>query len=466
MPRRALEERYALLREILTAKTPPELPRDLAAEEELARLYAELLELRRFIMAIAGGDLSTSTDIRGYTAGALKTLQANLKHMTWQTQMIATGDFSQRLDFMGDFSKAFNSMASQLEESQRIIRESQEELARTNAGLELEVSRRERAQDALAEREAHYRNLTETMKDVVWILDTETLHFTYVSPSVERLRGFTPKEIMAQPLDAALAPRETWTLTQMIRANRQKFLDGSIDETMYFTSEVEQIRKDGSTVWTEAIVRYVRNEKTGGIDIHGVTRDISDRRALRLELERQATTDSLTGIANRRHFLSLAEREVRRCGRHGCSISLLMIDIDHFKNVNDTFGHATGDLAIRAVATACGSELRNSDLIGRIGGEEFCILLVETELEKACGVAERLRGLVQDIRLTADDGRTVGLTASIGVAGLRHGEHDLPDLMARADKALYQAKNAGRNRVECHENSDPASARGGCTGTP
>jgi diguanylate cyclase (GGDEF)-like protein len=423
MPRRALEERYALLREILTAKTPPELPRDLAAEEELARLYAELLELRRFIMAIAGGDLSTSTDIRGYTAGALKTLQANLKHMTWQTQMIATGDFSQRLDFMGDFSKAFNSMASQLEESQRIIRESQEELARTNAGLELEVRRRERAQAALAEREAHYRNLTETMKDVVWILDTETLHFTYVSPSVERLRGFTPKEIMAQPLDAALAPRETWTLTQMIRANRQKFLDGSIDETMYFTSEVEQIRKDGSTVWTEAIVRYVQNDKTGGIDIHGVTRDISDRRAL-------------------------------------------MIDIDHFKNVNDTFGHATGDLAIRAVATACGSELRNSDLIGRIGGEEFCILLVETELEKACGVAERLRGLVQDIRLTADDGRTVGLTASIGVAGLRHGEHDLPDLMARADKALYQAKNAGRNRVECHENSDPDSARGGCTGTP
>ena len=442
---------WSLLREILTAKVPPELPQDLAAKDEFARLYADLLELRRCIMAIASGDLSTSTTIKGYTVGALKTLQANLKHMTWQTQTIAAGDFSQRLDFLGDFSKAFNSMASQLEESLRTIRQSQEELRRTNDGLQREIKRRELAQAALAEKEAYYRSLTETMKDVVWILDTETLRFTYVSPSVERLRGFTPEEIMAQPLNAALAPGEAETLTQMIQFNRDNFLAGIIGEDRYFTSEVEQPRKDGSTVWTEAIVRYVRNEKTGAVEIHGVTRDISDRRALRLELERQATTDSLTGVANRRHFLRTAQKELSRCGRHNCPACLLMLDIDHFKKVNDTFGHATGDLAIQAVAATCVKELRSFDLIGRVGGEEFAILLAETDMKNAVNVAERLCRLVEKVNLVTQDNRPVRLTLSIGVAQHAQADQDLSELMAQADQALYNAKNNGRNTVEIYE---------------
>lgn len=447
----------ALLGDVLRAKVPPDLPAEFAGEREVSRLYHELLELRHVIAAMAGGGLSANVGSKGYTAGALKTLQANLKHMTWQTQMIADGDYSQRLDFLGDFSKAFNAMASQLEESQRTIRESRENLTRINAGLELEIEQRKRAQAALAESEAHYRNLTETMKDVVWILDTDTLRFTYVSPSVERLRGFTPEEIMAHPLDAALTPREAITLKQTIRANRQDFLAGMIDETMYFTSEVEQTHKDGSPIWTEAIVRYVRNEKTGAVELHGVIRDISDRRALRLELERQATTDSLTGIANRRHFLSLGQKEINRCARHGCAICLLMLDIDHFKKVNDTFGHATGDLAIQAVAKACGSELRDSDLLGRLGGEEFAILLVETDLQRAYGVAERLRTLVHDIRLFTKDRHRVRLTASIGLTERQHGEQDLSEILARADAALYRAKNSGRNRVERWEDSTAKS---------
>jgi len=117
-----LDRASALLREILTAKAPPELPAGLAADAELARLHSELLELRHFVMAIASGDLSISTSLKGYTAGALKTLQANLKHMTWQTQMIASGDFSQRLEFMGEFSKAFNAMTARLEASLMTIR--------------------------------------------------------------------------------------------------------------------------------------------------------------------------------------------------------------------------------------------------------------------------------------------------------------------------------------------------------
>lgn len=446
-----LDRACTLLREILTAKVPPELPADLATEAELARLHAELLELRRFIMAIASGDLSTSTALKGYTAGTLKTLQANLKHMTWQTQMIASGDFSQRLDFVGEFSKAFNSMTAQLEESLRTIRENEEELNRINAGLQLEIERREHAQAALAEREAHYRNLTETMKDVVWILDAETLRFTYVSPSIQLLRGYTPEEIMNHSIDIALAPKDVERLTQTIRDNREKFLSGILGTHEYQTSEVEQLRKDGTSVWTEVIARYVKNDKTGGVEVHGVTRDISERKALRLELERQAATDSLTGIANRRHFLNTAQKEIERCKRHGGSLSLLMLDIDHFKDVNDSFGHATGDRALQAIAQTCGEELRSTDLCGRIGGEEFALLLVETDLKEACGVAERILARVEAIEFFTENGRPVRLTTSIGVAEYRPQTETLSDLMVRADQALYKAKNTGRNRFECFE---------------
>ena len=443
------EKSCALLRKILTTKVPPAVPSELLDDSDFARLHAELLELRRIVMAIASGDLSIDISLKGYTAGALKTLQANLKHLTWQTKMIATGDFSQRLDFMGEFSKAFNTMTAQMEESLRTNQENKEELRQINAGLQLEIERRELAQAALAEREAHYRNLTETMKDVVWILDASTLRFTYVSPSVQRLRGFTPEEIVSQPLDAALTPEEAKRLKQIIQANLDDYLAGKIDENTYLTSEIEQVHKDGSSVWTEAIVRYVRNDRTGAMEIHGVTRDISERRNLRLELERQATTDSLTGVANRRHFLNCALKEIKRCERHDCTLSLLMLDIDHFKAVNDTYGHAMGDTTLKAFAQTCLEELRTSDLFGRIGGEEFALLLVETDVETACKVAERIRVRVEKIKLFAKDGRPMHITTSIGVAELRLRAETVSDLMIRADQALYNAKNLGRNRVEC-----------------
>jgi len=445
------EKSCALLRKILTTKVPPAVPSELLDDSDFARLHAELLELRRIVMAIASGDLSIDISLKGYTAGALKTLQANLKHLTWQTKMIATGDFSQRLDFMGEFSKAFNTMTAQMAESLRTNQENKEELRQINAGLQLEIERRELAQAALAEREAHYRNLTETMKDVVWILDASTLHFTYVSPSVQRLRGYSPEEIMAQPIDAALSPKDAERLKQMIQNNLDEFLAGNIDENTYLTSEVEQPHKDGSSVWTEAIVRYVRNDKTGAMEIHGVTRDISERRSLRLELERQATTDSLTGIPNRRHFLNTAQKETERCKRHGRTLSLLMLDIDHFKAVNDTFGHATGDRALQAVARSCGKEMRSTDICGRIGGEEFALLLVETDLDQAYRVAERLIAQVEAIELFTENGQPVRLTTSIGVAEYRPQTETLSDLMVRADKGLYKAKNKGRNRFECFE---------------
>ena len=437
-----------LLRQALHDINLPEtLPADFSAQEDLRVLYDELIELRRFILDIAAGDLASWISMKGYTAGALKTLQANLKHLTWQTQMIASGDFSQRLDFMGDFSKAFNSMTEQLENSYRIIKEKEAELSTINAGLSSEMAIREQAQAALVESEAHYRNLTETMKDVVWILDTTTLNFTYISPSVKELRGYTPEEVMAQPMDVALTAESAAYVRASIKTQCEDFLSGKVSADHFYTSEVEQPRKDGTTVWTEVIAQYVRNEKTGSIDIHGVTRDITDRRVLRMELQRQASVDELTGISNRRYFLACDEKDMQRCARHGNTVSFLMLDIDHFKLVNDTFGHAIGDLALQTVAKTCAKLLRISDSIGRLGGEEFALLLVETNISQAEIAAERLRQEIESLSLLTESGQPVLLRVSIGVTE-RHQQADtLSTMMVRADQALYQAKKSGRNRV-------------------
>ncbi len=158
-------------------------------------------------------------------------------------------------------------------------------------------------------------------------------------------------------------------------------------------------------------------------------------------------TDHLTGVSNRRHFMSLLKQEILRSQRLKHPICLLMLDIDHFKNVNDTHGHLTGDVAIRAVADICRQSARQIDVVARIGGEEFAILLIEAELSGACVVAERIRQAVEKTVLRSVAGEDVSLTVSIGVAQQQLGVESEEKLIEIADKALYQAKQSGRNCV-------------------
>jgi diguanylate cyclase (GGDEF)-like protein len=160
-------------------------------------------------------------------------------------------------------------------------------------------------------------------------------------------------------------------------------------------------------------------------------------------LRRQAQTDFLTGISNRRHFLHQAEQTLRQAGERGEPVSLLMLDLDFFKDINDTYGHQAGDAVLRAVSRRLGEVLRPIDVIGRLGGEEFGVILPGLELKEAVAVADRLRAAVAALR---PGGHAV--TASLGVAS---GVTALNDLLARADACLYAAKDAGRNRVVCSD---------------
>ncbi len=169
---------------------------------------------------------------------------------------------------------------------------------------------------------------------------------------------------------------------------------------------------------------------------------------LEAELERRATTDVLTGVANRRHFTETAEREIDRARRYGNKLSVLMLDIDHFKRINDTYGHAVGDEVLKILPGVVKPLLRKLDFMGRLGGEEFAVMLVETDGEGAAVVAERLRKGMAAIEVRAL-GVHLHFTASIGCTEVRVNEQaeDLKRALERADEALYKAKESGRNRV-------------------
>jgi diguanylate cyclase (GGDEF)-like protein len=171
-----------------------------------------------------------------------------------------------------------------------------------------------------------------------------------------------------------------------------------------------------------------------------------------------ADTDGLTGLLNRRAFLPFAEDALSYYKRYQRQFSILMFDIDHFKRVNDTYGHAAGDEVIRAVGALISDEIRSTDKVARFGGEEFVVLLRETDEHLAATLADRLRRKISELSVTSG-GQTLNFTTSIGCAMSDDSSRDVEDVIQRADKALYAAKSAGRNSVAVYrDNAQDRSA--------
>ncbi|MDY7576577.1 diguanylate cyclase [Actimicrobium sp. CCI2.3] len=165
-------------------------------------------------------------------------------------------------------------------------------------------------------------------------------------------------------------------------------------------------------------------------------------------LSKMANTDTLAGVANRRHFMSRFSVELKHAQRHGSGLAVLMLDIDHFKQINDTYGHAMGDQAILSCVQACQTVLRDIDFLSRFGGDEFAILLSDTGIDGAQVAAERLRQAILHCRIASNAGELVTMTVSIGLAMLDAGTQDVEAALAKADAALYRAKSRGRNCIE------------------
>ena len=227
-------------------------------------------------------------------------------------------------------------------------------------------------------------------------------------------------------------------------------VDGTFDPAILEEVEERQDEIGRFTGIFESMARYV-SERTRELEAtveertRHLNQEIARRRELEKELRALASVDGLTGINNRRHFLELGEKELARAQRYDHPLSLMMMDVDHFKRVNDTYGHAAGDEVLKLMAEICAANLRGPDLLGRLGGEEFAVILPECGIEAAEHAAERLRRTLAAVEVPSDRG-PITFTISIGVVARNAGE-DLAAALERADKAMYAAKQGGRDRV-------------------
>jgi diguanylate cyclase (GGDEF)-like protein/PAS domain S-box-containing protein len=211
------------------------------------------------------------------------------------------------------------------------------------------------------------------------------------------------------------------------------------------TTEMQMRRQDGSTIWVSDHVSPVHG-RDGKVQYYeGSLVDITERRRAVDQLQQLATRDPLTGIANRRFFFAQAEEIFQRSIQPPFELAVLMIDLDHFKQINDTYGHLAGDAILRESSSRFQSGLRTCDLLGRYGGEEFAVLLHRTDRDQTVQIAARLHAAIGD-RPYHYQGESIRVTVSIGIAFLDPSVTSLEVLLGRADQALYKAKKSGRNR--------------------
>ena len=308
-------------------------------------------------------------------------------------------------------------------------------------GVNLDITERKQAEERIRDSEARFRHAMEAANHGLWDWDI-TSDEAYFSPYYFLMLGYEPEELpmTAQTWVSLIHPddrQRTLAATQDCIENRCEQID----------VEFRMKAKDGSWRWILGRGRaFLRNLDGRAVRIMGTNVDITKAKEMEEKLQELARTDPLTALANRRSIIEAIETEFLRSKRFGSDTAVLMIDIDHFKRINDTHGHEAGDRALVALARSLKTIARVTDLVARFGGEEFVVLLVGTDLSGAVDMAERIREAVAQIVLTSPSG-DFRLTVSIGVAPLLNEDDEWSDTMSRADRAMYRAKNLGRNRV-------------------
>ncbi|MES2257157.1 MAG: diguanylate cyclase [Pseudomonadota bacterium] len=307
--------------------------------------------------------------------------------------------------------------------------------ARVRNQLALVAARNELRQANAAMRK--FKAAIESSSAGIMITDAQA-RIEYVNPAFVELTGYSAQEALGQSaalLKSGDTPPATYEeLWQTVQGGAS------------WRGELRNRRKDGTLLWQDIAIAPVHDPELGTTHFVSVNSDISQRKQMEEELRQLATTDVLTGIANRRRLFEVGERELARARRSDQALTVLMIDIDHFKRINDSFGHPAGDLVIQAAARLCADGLREIDTAGRCGGEEFVMILPGTDLAGALQVGERLRAMAEACAVAAGDD-ALRFTVSVGAARLEPRHQDFAALLGMADQALYRAKQEGRNRV-------------------
>lgn len=315
----------------------------------------------------------------------------------------------------------------------------------------INITDRKLAELSLARKEEHYRLITDHSTDFISLHTREGL-FTFASPICKNILGYEADELLDQPIYTFLHPKD--------QEEVREFLKAAQIQTEIQTITYRICRKDGSYIWFETKLKGLFTAECRREEFIFISRDVTEQqnKVLQLQAETRALkqkiyTDELTGVYNRRLLNIIIEKQIEEFYIHHEPFSLLMLDIDYFKQFNDTYGHVEGDYCLRQVAMSIKNDLGDNDFVFRVGGEEFCVLLPQTTAQKAADMADCIRQTVENLHIPhALSQVSPYITISLGIYTLVKHEEQLTigTLLERADRALYAAKESGRNQTRSY----------------
>ncbi|MDD5181149.1 MAG: diguanylate cyclase [Gallionellaceae bacterium] len=325
------------------------------------------------------------------------------------------------------------------------VKERTAELSHANEELRHESSVRKLAEKELRESEEKFRSIYESSNDAVMLL-TETGFFDCNARTLEMFRLKSKDEFISLHPSRLSPPLQPDGRDSLSAANEKIATAFELGSNRF---DWVHRRKNGEDFPAEVMLSAFNFQ--GKRVLQAIVRDITERKKNEQMLHELASRDGLTGLYNHRTFYAMLEEEIARTQRYKRTVSMLLLDIDHFKRVNDTYGHVAGDRILEGVARVLQQSVRQEDRVCRYGGEEISVILPETDVPTAVQTAERVRAAVEQAVFKDDSGQEIRITASIGVAALPEQAATLRELVEAADTALYAAKEGGRNRVCRHE---------------
>lgn len=297
----------------------------------------------------------------------------------------------------------------------------------------------------------NFKDIVEAAKDVIIVtkafpLDHPGPEIVYVNEAFTRLTGYTAEQAIGK------TPRMLQAEETSLEARRAIRL--ALESRTPVRIPIKNYTKNGNEYWLDLSILPLRNSQNELTHFVAIEREITEQKKLELELQKLSTTDPLTGLLNRRSFEEKLKRFYQRFRKEEMTYSAIALDLDHFKSINDQYGHQAGDIVLKKIGHLCSQFFYRDDLVARTGGEEFVIILKNQDLKSAMNRAELLRREIATIRIPLTQ-TELSFTASLGVAEVHSDDKTLHDIINQADKALYQAKESGRNRV-CHFSAETA----------
>ena len=399
-------------------------PPFLEGNERALALRDVLLQIRAVLTMTRSGNFDYDIEAKGFLGGLLEALQSNVRHITWLANRIAEGDLTQRMDSLGEFANAFNRMT--------------EQLAQMTSQLRTEKER--------------WRLALECSKDGVFEIVMDARDKMFCSPSLAAMQHIDLED---------LPPVERWIKfihpeDTKARHILKDILDGTYIKDTY--DAVFRLRcADGVYRWRQSRGQVFRNADNRITRTIGILEDIHNRKEREDDFRRRATHDSLTGLPNKSLFLQHLRQMMASASRAGKVVLVVMADLDHFKDVNDTWGHHAGDLLLQEFANRLRSCIRKSDIAARLGGDEFALLLVcdPVPSNHVAAIRRIEAALEAPVGLESTSYR---IRASLGIAVYPQDGNESLFLLKRADDALYRAKRSGRNTYCFYTSSKPPSS--------